>query len=59
MLFLSVENNRYKFSLSPNLNKLLADRRASIQSEQVKPLVKEEIQGIFASGFRGRKSIFS
>jgi len=48
--FLSVENNRYKFSLSPNLNKLLADRRASIQTEQVKQLVKDEIQSIFASG---------
>ena len=29
--YLQVERNRYRFSLSPNLNKLLADRRASIQ----------------------------
>lgn len=48
--FLSVEKNRYKFCLSPNLNKLLSDRRASIQIEQIKQLVKDEIQSVFASG---------
>ncbi len=48
--FLTVENNRFKFSLQPNLNKLLADRRASIQIEQVKELIKSEIQSTFASG---------
>ena len=48
--FLSVENNRYKFSLYPNLNKLLADRRASIQGDQVKELIRSEIQNVFASG---------
>jgi len=56
--FLSVENNRYKFSLSPNLNKLLADRRASIQAEQVKQLVKDEIQNIFASGLGVERVFF-
>ena len=48
--FLSAENNRFKFSLHPNLNKLLADRRASIQGEQVKQLIRTEIQNVFASG---------
>ncbi|MFQ5455304.1 MAG: ATP-binding protein [Nitrospirota bacterium] len=48
--YLSVERNRYKFSLSPNLNKLLADRRASIQKDQIRQLVKDEIQSLFASG---------
>lgn len=48
--FLTAENNRFKFSLSPNLNKLLADRRASIQIEQVKELIRSEIQNTFASG---------
>jgi hypothetical protein len=48
--FLSVENNRFKFSLYPNLNKLLADRRASIQGDQVKELIRNEIQNVFASG---------
>jgi len=48
--FLSVENNRFKFSLFPNLNKILADRRASIQTDQVKELVWSKIQNVFASG---------
>ena len=48
--FLSVENNRFKFSLYPNLNKILADRRASIQGDQVKELIRSEIQNVFASG---------
>jgi len=48
--FLSAENNRFKFSLYPNLNKLLADRRASIQGDQVKQLIRTEIQNVFASG---------
>lgn len=48
--YLSAENNRFKFSLSPNLNKLLSDRRAGIQNEQVKELVRHDIQEIFASG---------
>lgn len=41
--YLSVEKNRYRFSLSPNLNKLLADRRASIQTEKIRERVREEI----------------
>lgn len=48
--YLSAERNRYKFSLSPNLNKLLADRRASIQKDQIKQLVKDGIQKIFTLG---------
>lgn len=48
--FLSAENNRFKFSLYPNLNKLLSDRRASIQGDQVKELIRNEIQSVFASG---------
>lgn len=56
--FLSVENNKYKFSLQPNLNKILADRRASIQIEQVKQLVRDEIQGIFASGLGVERVFF-
>ena len=45
-----MENNRFKFSLYPNLNKILADRRASIQGDQVKELIRSEIQNVFASG---------
>ncbi|MFO8089870.1 MAG: hypothetical protein R6U13_08550 [Desulfatiglandaceae bacterium] len=55
--FLSVEKNRYKFSLSPNLNKLLADRRANIQKKDIKQLIKNEIQSIFSSNI-GIERIF-
>lgn len=45
--FLNVEKNRYRFGLAPNLNKLLADRRASIQSQRVDDRVRAEIQKAF------------
>lgn len=47
--FFSVEKNKYRFSLLPNLNKLLADRRASIQPQKIEERVKSEIQNIFAA----------
>jgi hypothetical protein len=47
--YLSVERNRYRFSLSPNLNKLLADRRATIRPERIEERVKTEIQKVFPS----------
>lgn len=46
--YLSAEKNRYRFSLSPNLNKLLADRRASIQSPRVEERIRAEVQKVFA-----------
>jgi hypothetical protein len=48
--YLSVDRNRYRFSLSPNLNKLLADRRASIQPEKINERVRAEVQKVFAAG---------
>lgn len=45
--YLSVERNRYRFSLSPNLNKLLADRRATIRTERIEERVKTEVQKVF------------
>ncbi|HOV80171.1 MAG TPA: DUF499 domain-containing protein [Bacillota bacterium] len=48
--FLSVERNRYRFSLSPNLNKLLADRRAGIRPERIDGRVRAEVQKVFAGG---------
>ncbi len=45
--FLSVEGNRYRFSLSPSLNKLLADRRANIQQPKIEERVRSEIQKVF------------
>jgi hypothetical protein len=48
--YLSAEKNRYRFSLSPNLNKLLADRRASVQSTRVEERIRAEVQKVFTEG---------
>jgi len=48
--FLSAEKNRYRFSLSPNLNKLLADRRASVQPKKIEERVRAEVQKVFTEG---------
>jgi len=48
--YLSSEKNRYRFSLSPNLNKLLADRRASVQAPRVDERIRGEVQKVFAEG---------
>lgn len=45
--YLMVEKNRYHFSLSPNLNKLLADRRATVKAGQVDEKVRAEVQKVF------------
>jgi hypothetical protein len=55
--YLSAEKNRYRFSLSPNLNKLLADRRASVQSPRAEERVRAEVQKVFAEG-KGVDRIF-
>jgi hypothetical protein len=48
--FLSIDKNRYRFSLSPNLNKILADRRASIQPSKIDERLCSEIQTVFSAG---------
>ena len=48
--FLSAEKNRYRFSFQPNLNKLLADRRASVPANATRDRVRAEIQKVFAVG---------
>ena len=47
--YLSIEKNKYRFSISPNLNKILADRRANVQSSRITERVKAEIQTVFTS----------
>lgn len=54
--YLSVEKNRYKFSLRPNLNKMLSDRRAGIPPQRVGERVRSEAQKIFAAN--GLERIF-
>ena len=48
--YLTVERNRYRFSLKENLNKRFADRRATISSAAVQERIREEIQKVFAAG---------
>ncbi len=48
--YLTVERNRYRFSLKENLNKRFADRRANIRTEAVHERICEEIQKVFAAG---------
>jgi hypothetical protein len=55
--YLSIEKNKYCFSLSPNLNKILADRRANVQSSRIADRVKAEIQKVF-SGNQGIQLIY-
>ncbi len=48
--FLSVERSRYRFSFSPNLNKLLADYRANVKEPAMQERVHAEVQKVFAGG---------
>lgn len=45
--YLYHEKNRYRFGVKPNLNSVLADRRASIQPPAVEDKVRQEIQKAF------------
>ncbi len=48
--FLTIERNKYRFGLSPNLNKLIADRRASIVAEKIEETIRAEVQKTFTAG---------
>jgi len=48
--YLTADRNRYRFSLSPNLNKLITDRRASVSELAISERVKEEVQAVFSAG---------
>lgn len=56
--FLSVEKNKYRFSILPNLNKILADRRANIKQERIEATVREEIKNIFTAGNGAERFFF-
>ena len=47
--YLLVNKNRYRFNISPNLNKILVDRRANIQSSRIEERVKAEIKKVFTT----------
>jgi hypothetical protein len=48
--YLSAEGTRYRFSRAPNLNKLLADRRATVSDPRVEERVREAIRSVFDPG---------
>jgi len=48
--YLTVERNRYHFSLKENLNKRFADRRATIPPAQVEEHIRGEVQKVFTAG---------
>jgi uncharacterized protein DUF499 len=56
--FLSVQRNRYRFSLSPNLNKLLADRRANISIPEIEDRMRAEIQKVFRAATEVERVFF-
>ncbi|TAL70497.1 MAG: ATP-binding protein [Bacteroidetes bacterium] len=47
--YLNIEKNSYRFGLTPNLNKLLSDRQASMKDEDIDELIKEEIAKVFVA----------
>jgi len=48
--YLVAQKNRYHFSFKPNLNKLLADRRASVPAAAVRERVRTEVTKVFSQG---------
>lgn len=48
--YLVAEKTSYRFSFQPNLNKLLADRRAAVDGKAVEECVREEVRKAFSAG---------
>lgn len=45
--YLTVQGNRYRFSLQPNLNHLLADKKAGVEGDRVEEHVRKEVLRVF------------
>jgi len=56
--FLTVDGNRYRFNFVPNLNKLLADRGASIRDEDLIQRMRDEIERVISKGPDIRQILF-
>jgi hypothetical protein len=56
--YLSADKNRYRFSLTPNLNKILADRRASVQPKKIEDRLRAEVQKVFQAGTGAERVYF-
>ncbi|MDR2346497.1 MAG: DUF499 domain-containing protein [Planctomycetaceae bacterium] len=44
--YLLADNKKYRFSVKPNLNKLLADRRASVDKSKINERIQSEIKKV-------------
>jgi hypothetical protein len=47
--YFRVDKNKYKFGLAPNLNKMLADRRAGIEAPKIDERIREEVLKSFGT----------
>jgi hypothetical protein len=45
--YLRADHNRYRFSMNPNLNKLLTDRRSGVSGRDIEERVKQVVQEAF------------
>jgi hypothetical protein len=50
--YVTAERNRYRFSLTPNINKILTDRRAAVQPKEIDERLRKEIEKAFGQGPR-------
>ena len=55
--YLTVEKNRYRFSLKENLNKRFSDQKAAIPARDISRRIREEVQIVF-EGKDGPEKIF-
>lgn len=56
--YLTVEGNRYRFSMKANLNRLLADRRANIPAAKMEERINAEVQKVFSAGAKVDRVFF-
>jgi hypothetical protein len=47
--YFRVDKNKYRFGLAPNLNKMLADRRAGIEPAKIEERIREEVLKSFGT----------
>jgi hypothetical protein len=48
--YLAVDHNRYRVSLTPQLNKVLAERKAGVSDKAIDDRIRKEIQTCFQAG---------
>jgi hypothetical protein len=48
--YLTSDQNRYRFSLQPNLNQILVTRRGAVKDPEIDARIAEETQKLFAAG---------